>query len=106
MSKTTREHLDRLVRQTQFSDFPITDEDAFVVVNYETRPENIRTYGYNAPPPDNQYGIVSPLTEVSRVTTPVTIFDDTGTWSVTVDVATQITMTDANGTEFVFNYDV
>jgi hypothetical protein len=74
------------------------------IENYQTRPAAVQTRGLNAPPPDQKYGIVSPLTEVSRVTTPVTIWDDTNQWSVTVDVATQITMTDANGTEFVFDY--
>jgi hypothetical protein len=74
------------------------------VENYQRRPAAVRTRGQNAPPPGNKYGITSPLTEIGRVTTQVTIFDPTDTWSIVVDVATQITMTDANGTEFVFNF--
>lgn len=101
MSKTTREHLDRLIRQTQYSDFPVTEDDALVVVNYESRPDNVRTFGYNAPAPDSQYGIVSPLTEVSRVEESFVV-----PAGGTVYVPTQITMTDANGTTFVFNYEL
>lgn len=104
MSALTQRQLDRLLRQTQPSDQQKNGENADDVVNYSARPSWIRTEGYLSPPPDSQYGLVSPLTEVSRVTSPVTILDATGDWSVTVDVATQITMTDANGTTIIFNY--
>ena len=70
-------------------------------LNYKTRPANVRTKGQNTPPPDSQYGIVSPLTEVSRVEASFTVAA-----GGTVYVPTQITMTDANGTTFVFNYEM
>jgi hypothetical protein len=101
MSKTTQQHLDRLIRQTQFSDFPITEDDAQLVVNYQSRPSAIRTEGYLSPPPDSQYGIVSPLTEVGRSETSFVVAS-----GGTIYVPTQITMTDANGTTFVFNYEL
>jgi len=49
-------------------------------------------------------GIASPLVEVSRTVTPVTIWDVTNMVTITFDVADKITMTDANGREVVFDY--
>lgn len=94
MSKTTREYLDRLAGNT--SAMVLEDDNP---LNYQTRPSSVRTFGYNAPAPDSQYGIVSPLTEVSRVEESFVV-----PAGGTVYVPTQITMTDANGTTFVFNY--
>lgn len=49
-------------------------------------------------------GYVSPLTEQSRVTTTVTVTDVSDpTFSIDFDVATQITLTDAEGTSLVIN---
>lgn len=49
-------------------------------------------------------GYVSPLTEQSRTTTTVTVTDTSDpTFSIDFDVATQITATDAEGTELVIN---
>jgi hypothetical protein len=99
MSKTTQQQLERLIRQTQSSETPIADDG---VGDYRSRPANVRTNGYLSPPPDSQYaGIASPLTETSRIEESFEV-----PAGGTVYVPTQITMTDANGTEIVFNYEM
>jgi hypothetical protein len=76
------------------------------VENYQSRPASVQTRGLNAPPPDPKYGIVSPLTEISREEVEVVVPVPAGTVSVTFSIAKKITMLDAAGTEFVFNYSV
>jgi hypothetical protein len=76
------------------------------VENYKTRPASVQTRGLNGAPPDPKYGIVSPLTEQSRTEVEVVVTVPAGTTSVTFSIASQIIMTDASGTEFVFNYAV
>jgi len=49
-------------------------------------------------------GIDSPLTEQSRVTVDFEVLDQFNVWSVIIQVATKIKMTDASELEVVFNY--
>jgi hypothetical protein len=98
MSNTSYQRsLARLLYQTSASGEELSADEQGLE-NYRSRPENTRTEGYQAPPPDAQYSIVSPLTEVSRVEESFEVAA-----GGTVYVPTQITMTDANGTEFVLN---
>lgn len=95
MSQVTQSQLERLVRQTQFSDFPIADED--VLARYQSRPDNRQTRGLLSDVAKT--GLVSPLTEKSRVETSFVV-----TAGGTVYVPTQITMTDGAGKTVVLNF--
>jgi hypothetical protein len=74
------------------------------VENYQSRPEAVQTRGQNAAAPKTKYGIVSPLTEVSRTEVEVVVPVPSGATSVSVLVASQIVMRDAAGVEITFNY--
>lgn len=74
------------------------------VENYRTRPAAVQTRGLNSPPPDPRYSIVPPLTEVERTEVDVVIPVENGTTEVTVSIASSITMADATGRVFVFNF--
>lgn len=78
--------------------------------DYRTRPADVSTRGLNVPPPDTSRipagSIASPLTEVSRVEEDVYVAVPPGTETVHLKIASQITMEDADGNTFVFNYDV
>lgn len=50
-------------------------------------------------------GIDSPLTEQSRTTSSITLYDASGLIAVSFNVANKITMKDAGGRVVVFDYD-
>jgi hypothetical protein len=75
------------------------------IENYQSRPAAVRSRGYPSPPPDSQYGLVSPLTEQSRTEVEVIVPVPAGATSVSFFVASSITMTDAAGSTVVFNYN-
>jgi hypothetical protein len=73
--------------------------------NYQSRPLSVQTRGVNAAPPPPRYGIVPPLTEVSRTEVEVVVPVPAGTTSVTFSIASQIVMIDATGREISFIFD-
>jgi hypothetical protein len=78
------------------------------IENYQSRPAAVQTRGLLSPPPnpDVAGSIASPLTEQSRTEVEVIVPVPEGATTVSFYVASQIVMTDANGAEVIFNYEV
>lgn len=103
-SSTLQDSVRRLLGDTSadWRNQPIEEPE-----NYNSRPADVLGRGLNSPNASPvPTGIKSPLTEVSRTETDVTITVPSGTTSITFSVASQIVMTDANGVQVIFNYSV
>lgn len=83
-------------------------DEGIEVENYNTRRSSVQTRGVHAPASaaSDALGIKSPLAEASRVEVDVYITVPFGTDTVHIKVASQITMLDPDGREFVFNFSV